>query len=387
MLRHVSACLICCIAASSALGGQPSFRWLSDPDDASITVRPSAISADGKVVVGNLEGRGATDVFRWTAGGGLATLPNPSTGGEFTGVDDVSADGSVVIGNTSEDAGDFPDIIRPVRWTMENNTELLTGIEIGVARELSGDGNVILGTTGTIRTSPRLPFRWTDEHGAEYLTDLCDGFVNASMADLNFDGSTIVGTLPDDGRFYGQPYSLSADGCADLDDSTFATVRTAVSDLSDDGSTIIGSENHGRWGLPFRWNAEDGYVVLSDNSVDDALSLTSDGSIVLGNQFIWSEADGFRTLIQFVTDELGVPARSLGITYLSGVDISGDGRTIVGFGDNSATGRRDGFVLTVPEPSAAMLALIAVAVAAVQRRYRRRPDSGYHQVRLGSQGQ
>ncbi len=383
MLRYLSACLICCVAASSAFGGKPSFRWLSDPNDASITVRPSAISADGKVVVGNLEGRGVHDVFRWTAGGGLATLPDPLSGGEFSGVDDVSDDGSVVIGNSSEDAGDFPDIVRPVRWTMESDTEPLAGIEIGVAHAVSGDGKVILGITGPYRN---VAFRWTEEQGAVNLAELCDGFVSGTIAGLNYDGSTIVGTRMLEGNVL-RPFSLSVDGCALLDESVFGNIRARALKVSDDGSTIIGSENHGRSGFPFRWNAEDGYALLADNSVSDARNLTSDGSVVIGNQFIWSEHDGYRTLVQLVEDELGVPARSFDISFLNGVDISGDGRTIVGLGGNQATGRQDGFILTVPEPSTWTLGLASIAFLAMQRRYRRRLDTAYHQVRLGSQGQ
>ena len=100
-----------------------------------------------------------------------------------------------------------------------------------------------------------------------------------------------------------------------------------------------------------------------------ATGVSSDGSIIVGQAtplsgdgaFIWDEVHGLRSL-HAVLEELGVGAALSGwqLTYANG--ISADGQTIVGLGVNPA-GENEGWVATVPDPSADGMLLLSAILA------------------------
>src|SRR5262245_56570228 len=69
--------------------------------------RANAVSADGSVVVGNSDsGKGQFgEAFRWTAAGGMVGLGDLPGGDFYSDATGVSADGSVVVGTTYSSSG------------------------------------------------------------------------------------------------------------------------------------------------------------------------------------------------------------------------------------------------------------------------------------------
>jgi probable HAF family extracellular repeat protein len=118
-------CLLCC--AHHATGGY--FQPLGNLPNVPGAV-PSAVSADGSVVVGTSGDTwlGPSEAFRWTSSSGMVGL-----GGHMA--TDVSADGSVVVGCCYSG--------QAFRWTGAGGME---AIGVGLAEGVSDDGSVVVGS-------------------------------------------------------------------------------------------------------------------------------------------------------------------------------------------------------------------------------------------------
>jgi probable HAF family extracellular repeat protein len=81
-----------------------SFTPLGDLPGGIFKSAASGVSADGSVVVGNSNSAAGTEAFRWTLGGGMVGLGDLPGGNFSSEATAVSADGTVVVG-FSEVAG------------------------------------------------------------------------------------------------------------------------------------------------------------------------------------------------------------------------------------------------------------------------------------------
>lgn len=179
------------VAGSSftAGGNYHAFRWTggvmtdlgtigADTDSQAV-----AISASGNVLVGSSSAAGGSSsrAFRWEGG----VMTDLMIGGTWADATDVSADGNIVIGTSSNFAG-----VRSFRW--EGGSSINIG-NIGgsytSATRISANGNVIIGT-GNTAGGEFHAFRWM----GGVMTDLgtLDGSNSAATA-LTPDGSVIVG--------------------------------------------------------------------------------------------------------------------------------------------------------------------------------------------------
>lgn len=194
---------------------QHGFRWtqaggmvdLVPPGGAGRSSRALDISSDGSTIVGDAEFVGGfsgfqNKAFRWTAGGGFASLgdlqanyPSVATA--------VSSDGSVIVGQASLAAG-LSTISRAFRWTQAGGMVgigTLPGYTHAAATAVSGDGQIVFGITsanGLTRSNlgynfgtDTRAFRWTQATGMQSLKDLlvADG---ADVAGVEFVDITAV---------------------------------------------------------------------------------------------------------------------------------------------------------------------------------------------------
>jgi len=100
----------------------------------------SAVSADGSVIVGDSrDGNGDFRAFKYTG----STMTDLGTlGGTFSSARAVSADGSVIVGDSRDGNGDF----RAFKYTGSTMTDLGNlGGTFSSARAVSADGSVIVG--------------------------------------------------------------------------------------------------------------------------------------------------------------------------------------------------------------------------------------------------
>ncbi len=222
--------------------GNEAFRWTKSAGMQGLGFLPEnssnseafGVSADGSVVIGTVEHDfppySGYDAFRWTESGGMVSLGWLSTYHQSQGKA-VSADGSVVVGESMNPAGNN----EAFRWTHS------TGM-VGLG-DLPGDGFYSwasgISSNGLIVVGESFPmvginaFRWTESEG---MVDL-GGY---KAHDVSDDGSVIIGS---DGRW------TESGGWQDIGFYAYG--------ISADGSVIVGSEG-------LIWDEEHGTRNLKD---------------------------------------------------------------------------------------------------------------------------
>jgi uncharacterized membrane protein len=135
---------------------------------------------------------------------------------------------------------------------------------------------------------------------------------------------------------------------------------------------VVGQSSSTNGFEAFTWTAGGGMVGLGslpgNDFGSDALAVSADGSVVVGSSFVndapiseafyWTESLGMVNLRDLL---IANGATNLaGWTLHEAIAVSADGLTIVGSGHNP-NGRNEGWIATIPEPSALFLSLSAVA--------------------------
>ena len=260
------------------------------------------VSADGWATAGTLwDGWGAVcaQAGRWSWDTGLQGLSGPPGGGLYGGAWGISADGSVVVGESNFGSG-----TEAFRWTASGGMMGLGDwpgyIFESTARRVSDDGSVVVGwgypgsTPGAAKA-----FRWTAAGGMRDLGDL--GAEGGSMAwGVSADGSFIVGQyLSASSGWHNQAFRwTAASGMVGIGDLPGGAFESESRDVSADGSVVVG------WG-------------------------TTDGG---QEAFIWDSAQGMRSLKYVLENDYGLDLTGWMLTRAYAV--SADGRVVVGEGIN-----------------------------------------------------
>jgi probable HAF family extracellular repeat protein len=156
----------------------------------------SAVSSDGSVVIGSAAtAGGGQQAFRWTVGTGMRGLGYvPGGGTSYSVATDLSADGSVVVGQGGG-------LLRAFRWTAAGgivDLGLLSGYREAAAHAVSADGAVVVG--GAFNRDDVPTYRaviWDAEHGARDLASILTDELGLDLAGWNLRGAT---GISDDGR-------------------------------------------------------------------------------------------------------------------------------------------------------------------------------------------
>jgi uncharacterized membrane protein len=158
--------------------------WLSYAHD---------VSADGSVVVGRNGCCGDEKAFRWTETGGMVALPGGI--GDACG---VSADGSVVVGEGWVDPGGpwVPWGWHAFRWTQATGSADLGHLPGDPDRgyfpeDVSGDGSVVVGV-GDATAGDQVAFIWDDDHGMRRLQDVLIVDYGLDLGELNLTHVTAI---------------------------------------------------------------------------------------------------------------------------------------------------------------------------------------------------
>ena len=369
------------------------------------------ISGDGTVVAGtSVAGTSTIDLALigeatlWTENTGQVLLGDLPGGEVLGGAFGLSEDGSVIVGLSSSEAsasdGDsIIDTLEAFRWTAETGSVALGDLPGGsyssVASAISADGSIVVGDSST--DSGREAFRWTAETGMVGLGDLPGGNFSSLASDISGDGSIIIGSS--NSTFGDEVFRWTAEtGMVGLGDLPGGDFFSRSADVSADGSVIVGrssSADSSASGNPvtnisnteaFRWTAETGMVGLGDLPGGDffsrAYSVSGDGSVVVGESesssgleaFIWDTSNGMRSLKDILIDDFDLDLNDWTLGAAFGV--SDDGLTIVGDGINPE-GNPEGWVArlesnSIPEPSFTWSALILVGIFAISSPLKRK---------------
>jgi probable HAF family extracellular repeat protein len=306
--------------------------------------RPYAVSADGLTVVGS---RKSGAGFRWTWSDGMTLLPSFDADNNGVVVTATSNDGSVASGSVYGNALDQVAAL----WDAGGHAQslgVLPGRQWSQARDISGAGNVVIGTSHIGQGDPGRAFRWTAEEG---LRDLGSFFANA-IAD---DGRVIAGTV---NVGMSPPIRWTEqDGIMQLG-TIPGTVSIGSRGISADGSVIMGDYAKEGWTLndkqgAWRWTKQSGIVDLG---IQPGMigsfpkAITADGSTIIGHSrsnndtgetnrywyrnlgnFLWDSDHGMRDLMEVLEQEHGIDfVEALGSKTIRFYDMSADGKTLVG---------------------------------------------------------
>jgi probable HAF family extracellular repeat protein len=269
----------------------------------------------------------------------LGYLPN----GGSSFASGISADGSTVVGVSDNQA---------FLWTQSTGMralDFLSGANYGESAGISADGTTVVGFNAygfdpaTGGATGYQGFRWTETTGTVGLGTI-PGSDSSAASGTSADGSIVVG-----GLFMGQQegFRWTAAGMTSLGYLTGANFSNATS-ISDNGLFIAGLSglNDAEGNIyaveATRWNStgeKESLGILPGYVVSDALGISADGSVVVGESvdanglreaFRWSQTTG-------VMDALG---KLTGSTVGSFAwDVSADGSTVVGYADDADRGQ------------------------------------------------
>ena len=252
------------------------------------------ISADGGVIVG--AGRFPhMEAYRWTAATGVVPLGHLPTSNPDSFASGVSADGTVITGESM--SGDMF-AVEPIRWTQETGMvglgDVPGGIFYGLGMAISADGSTIVGDAiGPLGGFEG--FRWTAETGLAVLAPELSNVARSTAADSSFDGTYVIGSCesPIDGAYIWDPQTGMRNVQAILE-SRFGIDLTGwsllgASGISDDARTIVGvGENPS--GNREAWLARVAATVPGDidgNAVVTLGDLAGFVAVLLGQDVDW----------------------------------------------------------------------------------------------------
>lgn len=294
--------------------GSTWFRWTAEGGAVAITepgfTAPLDVSSDGNIILGqSSEGRGL-----WTSGDGFNLLNiTPPEGHEGIGIEEISDDGKTIVGTTSislQVKGE-----RAFVWTEETGVTVSGTLDDASLAEvhLSGDGSVVAGT-GFINGATRA-FRWVPGEAPILLGELPGGSEGSAPAALSTDGSVIVGNGQSAGGFEAMRW-VEGEGMKGLGDLPGGIFFGTATDTSSNGNVVIGysrSDQAPQGGDdPFVWTPNAGIRRLADVFVDEEVTgiedwviwavegVSDDGSVFFG----WGE---YESAIRHWYVDLGAP--------------------------------------------------------------------------------
>jgi uncharacterized membrane protein len=240
------------------------------------------ISADGSVAIGNTGSAGA---FRWPVGGTIELL------GAFT-AHGVNAAGSVVVGD---------DGFNGVRWVEGTGIGLLPSVHgmESVALATCSQGEHVVGRTAWDPIyREQEAFVWTSATGSIGLGFYEDD-QNSGLIDVCADGSIAVGWSGLDAVRWTEATGFESIGSG-----------TAYA-ISADRKVIVGQMVFESDRVAFHWTADTGQVPLEPVGASNrALDVSGDGSVILGklggDGFIWDKTHGMRAANDVLTIDYGL---------------------------------------------------------------------------------
>lgn len=354
---------------STAPAPAASFQGLGDLPGGDFFSVATAVSADGRVVVGYAKSTSGIEAFRWTATDGMVSLGDLPGGTVSSFANAVSADGSVVVGYGRSSSGN-----EAFRWTQATGMVGLGDLPGGsfgsAAWGVSADGQVIVGFGCSVLSGTREEaFRWTAIDGMVGLGVLSGSNYSSRAWAVSADGSVIVGESSSSNATSAVAEAFrwtAATGMVPLGDFPSDIFNSIAYAVSADGTVAVGRGYSGAYDLytheAFRWTAASGLVRLGFISCNDwsiAHAASADGSIIVGdpetNQgdcaFVWDAPHGMRNLRAVLTNDCGLDLPGWRLSNARG--IAPDGQTIVGCGFNPA-GQREGWIASLKPPSLAI---------------------------------
>jgi uncharacterized membrane protein len=232
----------------------------------------------------------------------FAGLGNLAGGKAYSAAKSMSADGTVVVGQSHAGAG-----MQAFRWTKNRG---VTGLGFEDAAAVSADGSVVVGYR--LAGNRAEPMRWTARAGAQSL--MAGVAVGGGAAHgVSANGETIVGEFEtkehDESGERDVAFRWATElGFEQLERGDATHIWSEARGISADGAAVVGLRRHRTaHDEAFRWTRESGVVglgVLPGNATSVAYAVSADGAIVVGccsdylttEAFRWSRRSGMVSL-------------------------------------------------------------------------------------------
>ncbi len=303
------------------------FIWTPDSGMISL-VRPGFAVNEGMVCYVDPEGRfalGYADssdgnyyVFKWTRDSGAVVIPEiPPNSFVCSAAGDSIIVGETVIDSTSGYA-----------WRMINgvmtDTLYIPG-SFASANAVSGNGMVV--GVDVWNDTADLDYRWVPDSGTLTLLTQLGGNFNI-VSDVSYDGSVLVGRSEDSTGSV-RAVLWHADGSV-MDLGTLGGDGAAANSVSDSGDMVVGSSALPTYNGKMKLKPKTGRFYRPFFELPVGFSSAA---------FVWTPDSGMRDLNEMYSSILGSSV------LIEAYGISPNGRFIVGYGYNSATGLFQGFIL------------------------------------------
>jgi len=215
------------------------------------------ISGDGSTVVGLSYGaagcyNGTTRGFKWTAAGGTVALPKIDTFDQPGRANGVNFNGSVIVGWDQSSTG----LRRAVQWRSGPPTFIKIGTQyVGEALGVSRDGQFVVGAINSATSGEA--WRYTPATGVERL-GLLPGQTGGATTVISDDHEVVTGFATGNNVILGPGIWTSSLRWTDLNQllgsqgiSTVGAFPLAANAMSADGRTIAGHMNSQYGNLPW----------------------------------------------------------------------------------------------------------------------------------------
>ncbi|WP_072680844.1 autotransporter domain-containing protein [Arcobacter sp. LA11] len=303
------------------------------------------VSADGSIVVGDSYDGGYKAVT-WTDASGIVSLG--TLGGNTSHGNGISDDGSVIVGQSNLLSGEY----RAFRWTQAGgmvDLGVLTGGNYSDANAVSGDGLTVVGSSESSDSGAYTEsFRWTAGTGMVSLGTLPGGINQGEAWGVNSDGTVIVGQSLNASNNKEAYRWTAGSGMVGLGYLSGGSNYSEAYDVSADGSIVIGESDNGSVTEAFRWEGGTmtGLGFLSGSFASSARGTNSDGTVIVGyledsdgdtnGAFRWTASTGMQSLSDWLKIDLS------SWSEMSASDVSDDGTIIVG--DGVISGKKEAFI-------------------------------------------
>lgn len=283
------------------------------------------ISADGSAVVGSVYSDAAQQGYVWR-GGALTLL---GIGGARSVVTDVSADGLTVVGEADTPDGEVHAFV----WRAGDSADVAGPGGYASATAVSADGSTVVGRAATSDGQIHA-FVWSVGGAATDLGTLGGG--SSSAVAVSADGLVVVGDsgTADGFESHACVWYRQADGTfAPTDLGTLGGPFSFASGISADGSTVIGQSYTADWQFqPFVWRAGDAALtaLAPGSSFSLVSAVSANGLTVTGVSF----TSDWQPQAFAWTGGAAVPL-TLGGARSFAAAVSANGLTVVGAGDTA----------------------------------------------------
>ena len=203
MIQKLPLQVLLLVLPSTALAGPYQFFGLGVPTDA-VGSTAANVSADGKVVVGQMEFATTAEAYYWTEETGLVLLGDLPGGNIVSAARDVSGDGAVVVGRgtTGPFFGSPNSGIEGFWWSESTGMlpmgDIPSGTYLSEASDVSTDGQIAVGHRAT--SNGYRAFRWSPGGGMQNLGNVSG--LNGQQSEAfgtSDDGQVVVGRVIDGG--------------------------------------------------------------------------------------------------------------------------------------------------------------------------------------------